>query len=268
MRMRFRKSIFAVVLFFFLLGADLPAQQLQTNSIAPAKSLALMEGFESGRLADFWLSGDYGSGRFEPDRVKLSRKFARAGVYSVELTVREGDVAQPGADNTVTERTELDSGKYPLYSKEVCYGFAFLVPEDFPIRDVRLVISQMKQSDVDGPLIAQRYRDGVHSLTIESHGKKNRYRLPTIRKGQWQDMMFRVRYSEADGRVEVWMNGKRVVNYTGPLGDRSARNFFYHKMGLYRDKMKEPMTIYFDNYRVGPTLEAVDPAKFPSPDRR
>ena len=59
------------------------------------------------------------------------------------------------------------------------------------------------------------------------------------------------------------MNGKRVVNYKGPLGNSGVRNLFYHKIGLYRDKMKEPMTIYFDNYRTGKSVEAVDPAKFP-----
>ena len=58
------------------------------------------------------------------------------------------------------------------------------------------------------------------------------------------------------------MNGKRVVNYKGALGNNSAKNLFYYKVGLYRDKMKEPMTIYFDNHRTGRRMEAVDPAKF------
>jgi len=138
-----------------------------------------------------------------------------------------------------------------------------LVPEDFPIRDVRLVISQVKQSDGDGPLIAQRYRDEKHTLTVESHGKKERFTLPKIRHGQWNDMIFRARYAERDGFVEVWMNGKRVVNYKGPLGNAGVRNLFYHKIGLYRDRMKEPMTIYFDNYRTGKRIDVVDPAKFP-----
>jgi hypothetical protein len=249
-----KQSVWTIVLALFVLAGAASGQDKGVRVLA--------DGFEGGRLADFWLPGNYGSGRFVAERVKFSTKFARSGTHSVELTVREGDVAQPGADDTVTERTELDSGKYALYGKEVCHGFSFLVPEDFPIRDVRLVISQMKQNDVSGPLVAQRFRNGKHTLTIESGGKKKRYDLPKIRKGAWQDMMYRVRYAERGGLVEVWMNGKKVVSYAGPLGSGSARNFMYHKIGLYRDKMKEPMTIYFDDYRMGPTINEVSPSKF------
>lgn len=224
--------------------------------------LVLVDGFEGGKLAEFWLPGNYGAGRYEPGRVKISTNLARSGKYSAELTVGEGDIRQTGAENTINERTELDSGKYPLYGKEVCYGFSFYVPKGFPIVDVRLVISQMKQSDGSGPLIAQRYRDGKHTIVVESHGRKKRYTLPKIRQGQWHDMIYRVRYHENDGLMEVWMDGKRVANYKGRLGNSEFRNLFYHKVGLYRDRMKEPMTSYLDNYRVGPTREAVDPAKF------
>ncbi len=34
------------------------------------------------------------------------------------------------------------------------------------------------------------------------------------------------------------------------------------RAGLYRDRWPEPMTIYFDNYTVGESFEAVDPARF------
>ncbi len=254
---------FAALVSITSTARDQDHETLASRIKSYAPEAGLVDGFEEGRLAEFWLPGDFGSGRFAPDRVKFSRKFARSGSDSVELTVRQGDVAQPGADDTITERTELDSGKYPLCGKEICYGFSFLIPKDFPIRDVRLVISQIKQSDGNGPLVAQRFRDGKHTLVIESHGKKSRFTLPNIRKGEWHDMIYRVRYSEANGVVEVTMDGKRVANYKGPLGKETPGNLFYHKIGLYRDKIPEPMTIYFDNYRTGQTPQAVDPAQFP-----
>jgi hypothetical protein len=217
------KYIVAVILDLGLLATVLRAHENNGDGTGSFKNnvfspeLELADGFEGGRLADFWLPPNYGSGRFVPGRAKLSTNFARSGMYSVELTVRQGDVAQPGADDTMTERTELDSGKYPLYGKEICYGFFFLVPKNFPVRDIRLVISQAKQSDGDGPLIAERYRDGKHTLTVESHGKKKRYGLPKIARGQWHDMIFRVRYADRNGLVEVWMDSKKVVSYKGPL---------------------------------------------------
>ena len=224
--------------------------------------LDLADGFESGRLAEFWLPGNYGTGRYVPGRVVLSTNYARSGRYSAELTVREGDIKQGGAEDTINERTELDSGHYPLLGKEVCYGFSFLVPKDFPVRDVRLVISSSKQADVDRPLTAQRYRNGKHTFTVECGGKRKDFTLPKIKRGEWVDMIFRARYAERDGLLEAWMNGKKVASYKGPLAEPGYRNSFYHKVGLYRDRMKEPMTIYFDNYRTGATVEKVDPSNF------
>ena len=58
------------------------------------------------------------------------------------------------------------------------------------------------------------------------------------------------------------MNGKPVASYSGPLADGDGKNAFYHKIGLYRDRLKQPMTIYFDNYAMGRSFEAVDPAQF------
>jgi hypothetical protein len=76
-------------------------------------------------------------------------------------------------------------------------------------------------------------------------------------------MIYHARYSaEQDGIFQVWMNGKQVVSYSGPLADRDAKNAFYHKIGLYRDCIPEPMTIYFDNYTMGETFQSVDPARF------
>ena len=45
-----------------------------------------------------------------------------------------------------------------------------------------------------------------------------------------------------------------VVDYQGVTaypasGGYVERGLFYFKMGLYRDRWPEPMTIYFDEYR-------------------
>jgi len=65
--------------------------------------------------------------------------------------------------------------------------------------------------------------------------------------------------------VEVWANGTRVASYTGPTADPKGKNAFYHKIGLYRDRLKQPMTVWFDNYSMGATKESVDPSRFAQP---
>ena len=240
---------------------------------APSRSgpsLPLFDGFEGGRLADFWLPGDYGAGRYVPGAIVVTGERARSGRAAVRITVKEGDVRQEGDDGIDTERAELDSGRHPLVGRDVSHGFSFLVPAGFPVVDNRLVISQWKQNGVKGgPLIAQRFRDGRHYLTVRlpqaraGDEDQQRYRLPEMRFDTWNDMVYHARFSAGgDGRVEVWMNGKRVAAHAGPNCFKDGEDLVYNKFGLYRDRWKDPMTIYFDNYTVGESFEAVDPRRF------
>ncbi|MGB7749026.1 MAG: hypothetical protein WBN75_17245, partial [Verrucomicrobiia bacterium] len=56
--------------------------------------------------------------------------------------------------------------------------------------------------------------------------------------------------------IKAWLNDKAVVDYTGvnAYPENAATSYpnpgrFYFKMGLYRDLMAEPMTLYIDEYR-------------------
>ena len=147
-------------------------------------------------------------------------------------------------------------------------GFSFLVPPDFPIVDVRLVLSQWKQSALDGsPIVAQRHRAGRHHLTVrdlETSGEwRDVFELPAIVPGKWHDMVFHVRFAhDATGLVEAWMDGRAVARSAGPTGSPRGAGTFYHKVGLYRDTMPAPMTIYVDNYALGDSFDAVDPGRW------
>jgi hypothetical protein len=245
----------------------------------PVQRLSLFDGFENGRIADFWRKGDYGEGRYAPGAVVVSKDHARSGESCVRITVRQGDIDQAGDGGTRTERAELDSGKHPLLGRDAWYGFSFLVPPDFPVVDIRLVLAQWKQGGLrGGPLVAQRYRAGVHYLTIRTTavGRADRkYALPKLTHGRWNDMIYHIRFSRgADGLVEVWMAGTKVVTHHGPTAFESGEPTIYNKFGLYRDRWEVPMTLYFDNYAAGEGRAAVDPARldakshFQKEDRR
>lgn len=252
---------------WFVTGCgDKPPQSTTPPSDQTKPSLAstntplphLTDDFEASALADFWLPPAYGSGLYVPGAVKLTTNYARSGKQSIEVTVHEGDIEQAGDGDTKVERADLDSGHFHILGQEAWYAFSFLVPKDFPIVDTRLVIGSCKQGDVSRPIMAQRYRNGKHTLTVESHGKKKEFTLPPFKHGEWVDMIYRLRYSvSTDGLVEVWMNGKPVASYSGPTAEEGFKDTFYHKIGLYRDRMKQPMTIYFDNYIMGPDKSSV-----------
>ena len=226
------------------------------------------DGFEGDSVASFWRPGNAGDGRYAPGAVAVSADYARTGTKSVRITVREGDIEQTGDDGKQTERAELDSGRHAFVGHDVWYGFSFLIPPGFPVVDNRLVIAQWKQYGVSGsPLVGERYRDGKHDLTIRlpdsAWGRRKNYTLPEIQFGRWNDMVYHIRFSRGeDGLVEVWMNGSRTVTYKGATAFKEGEDNIYNKFGLYRDRWKEPMTIYFDNYTLADSFGAVDPARF------
>lgn len=222
------------------------------------KKIMLTDDFESGYLADFWLPGGKGSGRYELGAVSITDHYHRSGSHCAKLMLKEGYIRQDGGDGNFTERTELDSRKYPFLSQEVWCKFSLLIPDDFPIIDNRLVISQVKQTVLFGNplmLFAQRFVNGQHYLTICDMTKDNKeqshFKLPELTKEKWHDFVFQIRYSDtSNGYINMWMDGKKVVSFNGPTASEKGRNQFYHKIGMYRDQWPDPMTIYFDNYMI------------------
>ena len=194
------------------------------------------------------------------------RRAAPADVLITDGVIREvgTNLAAPGDGDTQVKRAELDSGHLALLGRDAWYAFAFYVPADFPIVDTRLVIGSCKQSDVPRPITGQRYRNGKHTYTVESHGQKKSYTLPPIRKATWVRMVYHMHYAtDASGRAEVWMDGHQVVDYKGPTAEDGFKNAFYHKIGLYRDRMAAPMTMLFDDYTF--SLSKDDVAAFLQP---
>ena len=112
--------------------------------------------------------------------------------------------------------------------------------------------------DDDSPVVALRYFSGLLRITqnISRHGCAL-YESATDLRGHWTDYRFQLRFSATEaGLIRAWIGKTQVVDFRGAMaypensttGYRSP-SLFYFKMGLYRDVMAEPMTIYIDEYR-------------------
>ena len=166
-----------------------------------------------------------------------------------------------------TERDELkEAGRLMSQESEAYeYSFSMFLPADFPIVPVRLVIAQWKQNcpdrrpcDDDSPVLAVRYVSKVLSITKNIGGKQTvLYEEKSEFRNRWLDFKFQARFSPSEtGRVKAWLGDKQLVDYQGVTGNAEnaatgypSPSYFYFKMGLYRDLMAEPMTIYIDEYR-------------------
>lgn len=255
--MRFASAVPAIQLAVFSLLADAQCTRARQDGVA------LYDGFETPSLGEEWEAS-----RFAPGAVEMQSEIVRAGRGAAKITVRSGERFEAGINgNSDSERAELLEAR-ELTSRQdaACeYSFSMFFPKDFPIVPTRLVIAQWKQycpegrncSD-DSPVLAIRYMSGALTITQDIEKKqtvlweeKNEFR------NRWLDFKVQVRFSTGgSGRVKAWLGDQQVVNFKGATANSAGAStgygspgWFYFKMGLYRNVMAEPMTVFIDEYR-------------------
>lgn len=221
------------------------------------------DGFETANLGSLWETD-----KFEPGAVTMQSEIVRAGHGAIKVVLHSRDKFEPGVDGDLdSERAELTEAARLVSREDRTYEFSFsmFIPRDFPIVPTRLVLAQWKQychghpaCSNDSPIVAVRYSSGVLQITHQTGA----HRTPLFEtredvRGRWNDFRFRIRFTPRDiGVLQAWFNGSAVVDYHGANAypESAATGYaspsvFYFKMGLYRDVMPEPMTLYIDEYR-------------------
>jgi hypothetical protein len=237
------------------------AQEIKQPAFTP--HIDVYDGFETPMLSKLW-----DTDRFTPGAVTMQTNIVRAGHGAAQIVLRSGDTFEAGInDSKDSERDELREANQLASRENVPYeqSFSMFIPTNFPIVPTRLLIAQWKQ-DCDGngncsdnnPVVAVRYVSGVLKITHQTGPQKTAlYTTQDELRGRWLDFKFQIRFTTGDkGRLKAWLNGRQVVDYTGvnayPENDATGYpnpSRFYFKMGLYRDVMAGPMTIYLDEYR-------------------
>jgi len=236
-----------------LLGGILILSSCHSN-----RRVDVYDGFESQELSPIW--SDW---RFLPGAVEIQSEIIKYGKFACKITLRPGD-QMDDEKGTILERAELAElpDLVSLEELDYAYSFSLFIPQDFPIVATRLIIAQWKQYrksesySVDNPVIAMRYQSG--KLRIESKVGMQKTVLceqTEELRNKWLDFKFHIRFSRGEnGHIKVWMNEKAIIDYTGITAypekyGYTIPSYFYFKMGLYRDQIPEPMTIYIDEYR-------------------
>lgn len=242
------KSIYFIVAVFAII----------LTSCSPVQKIVVQDNFESDTLKSIWTKE-----KFVPGAMKIQSAHVRSGTKAVQLTLHPGDQIEE-EKGTNLERAELREPKR-LMAKEyedIFYSFSLFLPSDFPIVPTRLVIAQWKQNCQSGnchpnnPVLALRYESGVFQITLQvGPEKKVLYSQTESILNKWMDFRFNVRFSRNhDGRIKAWMNKYKIIDYKGATAYVQAFGYpdpgnFYFKLGLYRDQMDQPMTIYIDDYK-------------------
>lgn len=235
------------------------------NAQAPTdKPINVYDGFETPTLSPLW-----DTSKLVPNSIRMESQIVRAGHQAIAITVRPRDKFEAGnAHSADSERDELMEARtlVPQIGRAEEYSFSEYFPANFPIVPVRLVIAQWKQycpesnalCNDNSPVLAFRYIGGVFSVTQDLGGKTiTIYTQSGEFRGKWHDFRVQARFvPDATGHIKIWLDGKQIVDHHGvtaypatPESGYPSKGYIYFKMGLYRNLMQQPMTVYIDEYR-------------------
>ncbi|KYG61613.1 hypothetical protein AZI86_18080 [Bdellovibrio bacteriovorus] len=146
------------------------------------------------------------------------------------------------------------------------YEFSTYVPTQLNEGDIpNLVFAQWHDNKAPGvaaerPPFSIRLKNGKFVLplfnenVIRKQGLKGPgqilYAQPAV-YGQWTRWKVRALWSaDNKGRIEVWMNNRKVANYRGPVGYRADSTAPYFKLGIYTtESFSRPLWIYHTDYK-------------------
>ncbi|MGE5295361.1 MAG: polysaccharide lyase [Solirubrobacterales bacterium] len=214
--------------------------------------------------------GDFRGWKISGNPPTIVHDQARAGTGSMRTSLDRNKDRFP-------DRTEIQDPRSDI-GKEYWYGFSILLPEDYvPDRIWEIVAQWQATPDTE---LGEKWRNPVLALsttngrwgwvsrwdakrnTYESgkreYGGVKEYDLGEYERGVWTDWVVHVKWSyESDGLLQIWKDGKPVVDQNGPNAYNDATGPFF-KMGLYKGwgDPKKPgdavirRVLYHDEFRM------------------
>ncbi|MEI7728918.1 MAG: heparin lyase I family protein [Verrucomicrobiota bacterium] len=190
----------------------------------------------------------------------------------LRFELRQGDIAQWDKQRShAAERNEISNSnhKFPL-EEDIWFSFGLMVEPGPKVSSRWLVIGQLKASNDPGdqsasPPVGQELNAGDQfRITVRTAsekplkhnpGSKAIYVDPAFERGRIYRLVYRIKYSQKAGHLQVWRDGKEIANYKGPVGYVSNTGPYW-KFGIYRDPAPETIAVhYYDIKFGGPELE-------------
>jgi hypothetical protein len=204
-----------------------------------------------------------------PYSIQTASDVRKNGEDSLRFELRKGE------QWNTSFRSEVNTTEHPPMNSVRWYAFSLYLPVDFPIEDNRLVLAQWHGADkkergevARSPSMAFRYRAGRFYVTDRHTSERIVKDSDTVPEtilfqtnsfplGQWNDFVVQAKWSyQDDGFVNVWWNGKPIVQYCGPVGYNDDLGPYF-KFGIYRDDTDKTYVAYYNQVKFGTNAEAV-----------
>ena len=155
-------------------------------------------------------------------------------------------------DHASSERAELSGHPSPFANDaEMWISFAVLVEEGSASDGLDSYLGQLHQfagsqdASAEPPFLLHLHgrqltvegRTSPENPLVSGDPKPLVFHKEQFPWGEWVNFVFHLKLDPAgDGLVEGWRNGKRIVDYAGPLGFASTTGVYW-KFGSYRNEV-------------------------------
>ena len=178
------------------------------------------------------------------------------------------------SDPEISKGTRSEIAFFPADSSDRWYSFAVYFPKAYWEKDTDPEIITQWHGFPDEDLNEEwgspatkmlivndsiRFDVGYNPKRVSRKFKtETHYNLGVVPKNKWQEFIIHINHSyKSDGLVEVWQNGKKVVEHKGGNCYNDAKLPFW-KLGIYKWGWNGENTtdvkkrvLYIDNIRVG-----------------
>jgi hypothetical protein len=197
--------------------------------------------------------------RYAPESAVHEWNIRRA-IGSSDLTrfeVRQGDEwEEDRSSGEKKERSELDGYKTVWTSGTDVWGaYSFLIEPGGKYHSDWSSIGQMHAAGRDVKPLHIHFND--ERLKIYSEAISGSQPMATLRydaplaRNSWHHIVFHLRQNATrDGRLELWLDGGRVVDYAGTIGSETD---YYWKFGIYRGygPIAATLAVQYANMEIG-----------------
>jgi hypothetical protein len=181
-------------------------------------------------------------------------KSTNAGIYRFEL--HQGENRANGNDPDTKDRSELEHKTDIPKGKETWGSYSFMIEKGDPILVYLDTVIGQWHSDqgVAPPLTFQFYKEkfrvASRSGTSRNRTFKQHY-LADMKREEWNHLVFRIKFDTNDrGLLQVWLNGKQIVNEEKANIGYSDSAYNYWKFGIYRKTYPIPLSMQYANMEI------------------
>ena len=189
------------------------------------------------------------------------------GMDDLRFELRSGDIwPLDAAKNHPAERTEISKPhKTEPVETDIWFAFGMLVEPGAVVTSKWQVLGQLHPTDDPGdmapsPAWAQELNAGdVFRIVVRASAEKPLQHNPpakvlyvdqNFQRGSINHFVYRLRYSQTHGLLQVWRDGQQIVDYQGPLGYVDRLGPFF-KFGIYRQPAAEKIVVHYYALRFG-----------------